>query len=205
MFTGIVEAVGKILHLQEENACLHFSIALPDQYDLKIGESIAVNGVCLTVTSFSENSFQVTVVPETLRVTNLALLRVGDSVNVERSMLASTRLGGHYVQGHVDAIGEILEISPEGKSALLVKIGLPSQLTKYIVKKGYIAIDGMSLTVIDVGNEWFTLTLIPHTQEVTVANQYHKNKKVNIEVDILSKYIEKLMGRQYECNPTSNE
>lgn len=205
MFTGIVEIVGKILHLHEANNCLHFTIALPaSSYHFTIGESIAVNGVCLTVTSFREHDFQVTVVPETLRVSNLGALQIGDLVNIERSMLASGRLGGHYVQGHVDCIGEILDIQPEGDSAQLVAIGIPSPLTKYIVKKGYIAIDGMSLTVIDVGDAWFTLTLIPHTQEVTIANQYQKNTKVNIEVDIFSKYIEKLLGGGSACNPTSS-
>lgn len=204
MFTGIVEIVGKIIQIHRADECVYFTIGIAEKlHPLLTGESIAVNGVCLTVTAPAEEAFKATVVPETLRVTNLANLQLGDKVNIERSMQATTRIGGHYVQGHVDAVGKILEIRSDGDVAWLVKVGVPPHLTKYIVKKGYIAVDGMSLTVIDVGDSWFTVTLIPHTQQVTVANQYRQGSKMNIEVDILSKYVEKLLGGHL-CNPILN-
>ena len=204
MFTGIVETVGIISHIHLASDCVYFSIHTPAlAHDFVIGESISVNGACLTVTDCSEEYFKATVVPETLRLTNLGSLQPGDQVNIERSLLASSRMGGHYVQGHVDSLGEVLDIQADGDIAWLMKVGISAQLTKYIVKKGYIALDGMSLTIIDVGDSWFTVTLIPHTQQVTIANQYRQGKKINIEVDILSKYVEKLLGGHI-CSPMSN-
>lgn len=201
MFNGIVETVGTITQIQKMDECIHFTIITPKTLtDLFVGESVAVNGVCLTVTQFSENTFNVTAVPHTLRVTNLGTLEVGSLVNIESSMKVTSRMGGHYVQGHVDEVGEIIDIKTDGNAALLIKINIPVNLAKYIVNKGFIALDGMSITVIKTGPDWITITLIPHTQEVTIAKHYKKGTKINIEVDILSKYVEKLLGAR-ACSP----
>lgn len=195
MFSGIVTAIGIIQRILTQTDAIDFVIRIPDTFsDLTLGESIAVNGVCLTVTGFSQTSMNVTAVPETLRVTNLGQLTATSLVNLERSITLTTRLGGHYVQGHVDAVGEVLDIQTVGPTALLVKISVPLALGKYIVRKGYITLDGMSITVIDTALSWFTVTFIPHTQQVTVVSQYQKGSKINLEVDILGKYIEKLMA-----------
>lgn len=195
MFSGIVETIGKVTELRVEDGCKHFVIAPTAPFSqLTLGESIAVNGVCLTVTKFTDTTFHVTAVPETLNLTNLNTLIVGSLVNLERSITLSTRLGGHYVQGHVDAMGEILDIQQADKQVLLVKIGIPEKLDKYIVNKGYITLDGMSITVIESAPTWFTVTFIPHTQEVTIIKEYTIGSMINIEVDMMGKYIEKLLG-----------
>lgn len=195
MFSGIVETIGIILDISLHQGCKCFTIAPQITFDdVAIGDSIAVNGVCLTVTELTEQSFNVTAVPETLRLTNLDKLSVGSNVNLERSMTLSTRIGGHYVQGHVDGMGQILEIENDHSNALLVKISLPTPLAKYLVNKGYVAIDGMSITIINAHPDCFTITLIPHTQAVTVVKHYAKGTWVNIEVDMMSKHIEKLLG-----------
>lgn len=195
MFSGIVEVIGYITALVMQDGCKHFSItpAIPFE-DLVIGESISVNGICLTVTNFTATSFDVTTVPETLRLTNLDFLKLNDTVNLERSLKMGARIGGHYVQGHVDGIGEILEITHDNSAALLVKISLPEKLANYVVNKGYITLDGMSITVIESTPHWFTVTFIPHTQAVTITNQYIVGYKINIEADIFGKYVEKMAG-----------
>lgn len=201
MFTGIVESIGEIKQIFAADDCIDFVIAPRQVFsNLSLGESIAVNGVCLTVTDFTEEVFYATAVPETLRVTNLAELKITDLVNLERSLTVSTRLGGHFVQGHIDTVGEIIDIARDGAAALIVKIALPRDYTKYIIKKGYVTLDGMSITVIEVTDSWFSVTFIPHTQAVTIAHQYQVAHKINIEVDMLGKYIEKLMGKQVACN-----
>jgi riboflavin synthase len=195
MFTGIVETTGIIDHAEQKEGCLQLTIKPQIAFsDLSMGDSVAVNGVCLTVTTFTPTTFSATVVPETLRLTNLATLTNGSKVNLERSMRASARIGGHYVQGHVDGIGEIIELQPDGTTAWMVKISIPTALEKYVVNKGYIGLDGMSITVIETTPDWFTVTLIPHTQDVTIVNQYKTGSQINIEVDMLGKYVEKLLG-----------
>jgi len=202
MFGGIVETTGEIKNIEEIAGCRQLVITSQLAFnDLNIGDSIAVNGVCLTITAFDATTFTVTVVPETLRLTNLAFLQPKQNVNLERAITMNTRLGGHYVQGHVDTVGTIMHIAADDKSeAKLVKISLPAKFTKYIVKKGYIALDGMSITVIDVGDDWFSVTFIPHTQQATIVNQYLINYKMNIEVDLLGKYIEKLLPEHKHAN-----
>jgi len=196
MFGGIVERVGVVKKVEEQAGCKHFSISAGEKFlDLNIGDSIAINGVCLTVTQQEQQIFHVTAVPETLRLTNLGQLVANDHVNLERSLPAQGRIGGHYVQGHVDTVAQIRELQEEG-SAWLVKFNLSSSLTKYLVRKGYVAIDGMSITVIDVGPDWFTATFIPHTIENTIVRRYQPGSQVNIEVDMLAKYIEKLFGER---------
>ncbi len=192
MFSGIVECIGQILNVIEIDGCKQLTIAPAIAFtDLNIGDSVAINGVCLTITQFDEKSFQVQIVPETLRLTNLGHLEVGHLVNLERSITLQTRIGGHHVQGHVDGVGIITDIKNDNGSALLVTISVPENIAHFIVKKGYVTLDGMSITIVDVGQNWFTVTLIPHTQDVTIVKRYQLQQAVNIEVDILGKYIDK--------------
>jgi riboflavin synthase len=200
MFSGIVEAMGTIVSVTESLGCRTFFIEPSTAFsDLIIGESISINGVCLTVTHFSDSTFSVTAVPETLRLTNLVDLIVGSQVNLERALLASTRMGGHYVQGHVDTVGTITQIAID-QGANIIQIQISDTLTKYIVKKGYITVDGMSLTVVECDNHSFSFTLIPHTKSVTIANNYRVGTKVNIELDIMAKYVEKILGAHSHAN-----
>jgi riboflavin synthase len=194
MFSGIVESIGVINCLEVSHDCIYMTMTPKILFDdISIGDSISVNGVCLTVTSLNQCSFDVTAVPETLRVTNLRDLSVGSLVNLERSLPAGGRIGGHYVQGHVDGLGVISDIQSEGRNVLLVKISVDRSLAKYMVNKGYVAIDGMSITIIQSAPDWFSVTLIPHTQSVSIVKDYKVGTKVNIEVDIMGKYIEKLL------------
>jgi riboflavin synthase len=158
----------------------------------RIGDSIAVNGTCLTVTALTNHSFTVGLSPETLRRTNLGLLKVGDPVNLERALAFGGRMGGHYVQGHVDGIGEIVAIVPEGDSKR-VTIRPPARLLPYIVEKGYIAVDGVSLTVAEMGRDTFTVALVAYTQSAVIMGHQQVGALVNIEVDIIAKYVERLI------------
>lgn len=196
MFSGITQTIAEIINLIEIAGCKQFTIKPKLTFsDLEIGESIALNGVCLTVTSFTADTFNVTAVPETLRLTNLNNLKLNDSVNLERSLRFNDRLGGHLVQGHVDTTATIANIESDAKSnALLVTFKIPENLARYIIKKGFIAIDGMSITIVDVGPTWFIVTFIPHTQEVSNVKHYHVGTVVNIEVDMMAKYAEKILG-----------
>lgn len=190
MFTGIVEEIGHIKKIVEILMGKRFFItAKAVLQNVKIGDSIAVNGTCLTVTEFNAEGFRVEVVAETLRCTNLGFLTENSPVNLEPSLTLQKALGGHLVQGHVDGTGKILELTDEGEASLL-KISYPKKLRPFLVNKGYIAMDGMSLTVIEVTDEYFTLTLIPHTQKVTIAGTYKVGQIVNLEGDIMAKYAE---------------
>ncbi len=201
MFGGIVETTGQIIAATFTNGCLYAKVK-PDMsfQDILVGDSIAVNGVCLTVTQFDAETFDVTIVPETLRLTNLAEMKANNVVNIERSLKSNQRIGGHQVQGHVDDFGKILSIQSDNGDALLVKISIPSHLSKYVVNKGYITLDGMSITVIESTPDWFTVTFIPHTQTVTIVKDYRVGDKINIEVDIAGKYFEKLLEAQKHAN-----
>lgn len=199
MFTGIVETIGRIVKIQADEQCTHFTIQPHEVYkNVSLGESICVNGACLTVTQFDETTFNVTAVPETLKRTNLGALSLHSEVNLERSLTMQTRLGGHFVQGHVDTTGEIIGL--EKGDAWLVKIRIPADFCKYVVSKGYITLDGMSITIIDCGNDWFTVTFIPHTQAVTITKHYALGQRLNIEVDMMAKYIEKFLGAYTHAN-----
>lgn len=194
MFSGITETLGLIQQIREENHCTHFIIQHHGLFDdLNIGDSVAVNGTCLTVTQFDSTTFSVTAVPETLRVTNLGLLKINSSVNLERAIRANQRIGGHYVQGHVDTLATINAIEQDGEGAIIVDFSLEKKWQRYLIHKGYIAIDGMSLTVMETHDQGFKVTFIPHTQAVTVVQHYVVGHRVNIEVDMMSKTIEKLM------------
>jgi len=197
MFTGITECIGTIISKSKKNGCQSFCIESDLLFDdLKIGDSIAVNGVCLTVTSFANKQFNIDAVPETLRLTNLGQLESGSIVNLERSLTISTRMGGHFVQGHIDTTTTIKNIESDNGEALMYELACPAELQRYIVKKGYICIDGMSLTVVECHQDSFKVTLIPHTQSVTIAKQYQTGHLVNLEVDLMAKQIEKLIGVQ---------
>lgn len=195
MFTGIVEEIGTVLaatmNAERDNTLtIGCKIAVEDVH---MGDSIAVNGTCLTVTEFTADEFKVGVSPETLRRTNLGRLRIGDPVNLERSVPAGGRMGGHYVQGHVDGVGNITEVMPDGES-LRVTIEPPHRLMPYIVEKGYVAIDGVSLTVAERTATSLTIALIAHTQGAVIMGHQKPGAEVNIEVDILAKYVEQLIG-----------
>lgn len=195
MFSGIVEGKGIVRSMQHSaDACVFVITPQIAMDDLKIGDSVSVNGVCLTITELLDEGFSLTAVPETLRLTNLSYLTKDSEVNLERALLVGSRNGGHNVQGHVDGIGTVLSIDDDGTEAWLVKIAIPQQLSKYLVNKGFITIDGMSITIIEAAAEYFTVTLIPHTRQVSIAKQYSIGSKINIEVDIMAKYIEQYLS-----------
>lgn len=196
MFSGIVEAIALIHAVQRVSGTKHLIIERPSSFSaLTVGESIAVNGVCLTITFYDHDYFYVTAVPETLRCTNLDALTSGDIVNLERALRLDSRVGGHLVQGHIDTMGKILElVALDDALTRLMKVSLPAHLSRYVITKGFIALDGMSLTIIQVSDTWFSVTLIPHTQAVTVSKTYKIDQSINIEVDMISKYIEKMVG-----------
>lgn len=189
MFTGIVEEVGTATLVEEGRLSFASRHALQE---LAIGDSISVNGACLTITSIEEEVFSVDVMPETLRRTNLVDLKVGDPVNLEKPLTLSSRLGGHIMQGHVDGRGRVLSVTPEGE-AMIMEIEAPTDLMRYIVAKGFIGVDGASLTVMDRREETFTVSLVSYTWENTTLRERNPNDWVNLEVDILAKYVEQLI------------
>lgn len=191
MFTGIVEEVGKVK--SASGTALNTS-ARKVLEKTKLGDSIAVNGVCLTVTKLNADSFSVDLMPETMRRTNLGALRPGDKVNLERAMSLGDRIGGHLVQGHIDATGKIMSLTPEA-DAVIVRISAPSNLMPYIVEKGFIAVDGISLTVIGRDSSSFKVSLVVFTQQNTGLGSKKAGELVNLEVDILAKYVEQLLNR----------
>ena len=198
MFSGIIETIGKIIAINLIDGCKQFVIQPAIEFDyLIIGDSIAVNGICLTITEFDATIFKATAVPETLRVTNLNFLKINDTVNLERSLKLNARIGGHYVQGHVDSIEKILAIDMDQSNAWLVKISLSAKLAHYLIPKGYITLDGMSITIIEVADNYFTITLIPHTQDVTISKNYRIGSVINIEVDMMGKYIENFIQHHH--------
>ncbi|KAA0236360.1 MAG: Riboflavin synthase [Acidimicrobiales bacterium] len=186
MFTGIVEELGTV---QDRDGSV-LRIAARSVLDgAKTGDSTAVNGCCLTVVGLGDGWWEADVSEETYRRTNLGLLEVGDAVNLERPVRPQDRLGGHIVQGHVDAVGEIVEPQPG------LRVRMPSELTRYVVDKGSITVDGVSLTAFDVQDEVFTVAIIPHTAEVTTLGRKRAGDSVNLEVDVIAKYVERLMSR----------
>ena len=188
MFTGIVEEIGTIAKASSNGLEVGASKVLSD---LEVGFSICVNGACLTVIRLDGSGFSADVVPETLRRTNLGGLAEGDPVNLERAVPAGGRLDGHVVQGHVDATGRIRSIASES-DALLVTIDAPASVMRYVVEKGFIAVDGTSLTVVKCDEESFVVTVIPFTRDNTVFGFRKEGDRVNLEVDILAKYVERL-------------
>ncbi len=203
MFSGIVEETGHIedIHQRPGGATLRIR-AGEVLRGSRVGDSIAVNGACLTVIRHDANTFDVELAPETLRKTALGDLRQGQVVNLERSLAANGRLDGHMVQGHIDATAEVVALEPDGEG-VLARFRAPLALMKYIVPKGYVAIDGMSLTVVETGPDWFSIAFIPHTRDVTIVREYAPGRRVNLEVDILGKYVEKLLAAR--LGPSADE
>lgn len=193
MFTGIIEEVGKIERIQNgsHSAVLHIQ-AQKILDDLKIGDSVAVNGVCLTVTSFHKQGFSADVMHETLNRSALALLQTGSRVNLERAMPVDGRFGGHIVAGHVDGMGKVMRIEQDD-NAVWYTVQAAESVMKYIVEKGSIAIDGISLTVAKVETAYFSISAIPHTVRETTLKERRIGDAVNLETDIIGKYVEKLL------------
>ena len=188
MFTGLIEALGAVAGTRELPSGRRLRIGTEIGGQLAPGDSIAVNGVCLTVVEFDASAFEAEVSPETLRVTNLAGLRNGSTVNLERPLLPSDRLGGHFVQGHVDGVGHIADIRQEA-DFWWVSVGFPVDLARYIVIKGSVAVDGISLTVAGLDADRFTVQIIPHTWRQTNLHARSVGEAVNIECDIIGKYV----------------
>ena len=191
MFTGIVEEVGTVTGLEGQRLTIAASRVLED---VKLGDSIAVNGACLTVVDFQASSFSVDLAPETLKRTSFSVWIPGREVNLERPLAVSDRLGGHIVQGHVDATGRITSLKPDG-DCVIFRVASPKRLMPYIVEKGFVAVDGISLTVVKVGGSSFTLSVIPYTLANTNLQGQAKGGRVNLEVDIVAKYVESLLAR----------
>ena len=199
MFTGIVEELGRVAAIEDQGDAIRLGIGCELAVsDAKLGDSIAGNGVCLTVAEFDDEGFTADVMQESLDRTSLGGLAVGSPVNLERAVAAGARLGGHIVQGHVDGTGAIVSRTP-GEHWEVVRISLPDELDRYVVEKGSIAVDGTSLTVSAVGGDdgarWFEVSLIPTTLADTVLGTLDAGATVNLEVDVVAKYIEKLLPR----------
>lgn len=195
MFTGIIESVGQIAVMERSGADAQLCIAAPELVldKVKIGDSIAVSGVCLTVTELARGAFWVDVSAATLSCTTLGRVDVGEPVNLEQAVTPSTRLGGHFVSGHVDGVGVVQTWEPVGDSYRL-GIELPTTLIRYIAPKGSICVDGASLTVNRVWDASFEVNIIPHTLDVTTFNGFIQGRRVNIEIDVVARYVERLLA-----------
>jgi len=191
MFTGIVESLGSVRGVTVTDLGCRLDIET-ELSGLDVGDSIAVNGVCLTVVACPEGGFEADVVHETVLRTDLGALEAGMSVDLERPLPASGRFDGHIGQGPVDGVGHVRALEPEGDS-LRMRVGVPEAIAPYVAEKGSVAVDGVSLTVTSVGEDWFEVALIPHTLEVTVLGLRGPGDPVNIEVDVIAKYLERLM------------
>lgn len=193
MFTGIIEELGSVKDIKKDAKGARLSInAKVILEGTRIGDSITVNGVCLTAVRVSENSFDVEIAPETLKKTNLGELKTGEKVNLERALKLSGRLGGHIVTGHIEATGKIKEKKTAGNSYLFF-IEAPKEILRYIIQKGSIAVDGISLTVVDLTERSFSIAVIPHTLDVTTLGTKGAGDTVNLETDIIGKYVEKML------------
>jgi riboflavin synthase len=194
VFTGIVEELGEVVAVEDLGDASRFTLRGPVVTDgAKHGDSIAVNGVCLTVVETADGTFTADVMAETLHRSSLGALRTGSRVNLERPMALGGRLGGHLVQGHVDGTGAIIGRTP-AEHWEIVKISLPDALSRYVVEKGSITVDGISLTVVEAAADYFTVSLIPTTLALTTLGIKQPGDPVNLEVDVLAKYVERLLG-----------
>jgi riboflavin synthase, alpha subunit len=205
MFTGIVEEIGKVYSIKRgtHSAVLNI-LANKILEDIHIGDSIAVNGICLTVTNFNKQSFSADVMHETLNRSSLSDISTGDFVNLERAMSIGSRFGGHIVSGHVDSTGEITYIKKDD-NAILYTIKADKKTIRYIVEKGSITIDGISLTVVTVTEKSFTISAIPHTVDMTILNHKKVGDKVNLEVDMIGKYVERFISYIFGESTISND
>ena len=188
MFTGIIEEVGRVTSVQPGKLVIAAGDVLQG---MELGGSMAVNGVCLTITGLTANSFSVDVMPETLQRSNLELLTAGDKVNLERPLVLGGRLGGHLVQGHIDATGRVTSIRWDGE-AMIIRFEAPPEVMSYVVEKGFIAVDGVSLTVVAKDNSSFQVSVVDYTRQHTNLGDRQVGDSVNLEVDIIAKYVEQL-------------
>lgn len=196
MFSGIVEEIGTVVCLTQHGGDTTLTIRCRTALEgTRLGDSIAVNGVCLTVSALADDAFAANVQPVTLRLSNLGDLRPGSPVHLERSVPVGGRIGGHYVQGHVDGTGRIVSQTPEG-AAVIVRLTAPPEVHRYLVRRGFIAVDGASLTVMDVLPDGFTVSLVTHTQNHTTLARKRPGERVNLEVDVIAKYVERLCGHE---------
>lgn len=197
MFTGIIEAKGKVLAKQAQGGDLKVTLETGalDLSDIKLGDSIAVNGVCLTVIELQADGFSADISNETLAYTRWSEINLGDSVNLEKALTPTTRLGGHLVSGHVDGIGQVIERQEDARSIRL-KVQVPTELARYIAHKGSITVDGVSLTVNAVHGEVFELNIVPHTAKETILYGYGPGQNVHLEVDLIARYLERLISGQ---------
>ncbi|ULN63663.1 riboflavin synthase [Vibrio gigantis] len=205
MFTGIVEAVGTLSAITPcgEDITVTVNVGKLDMADVQLGDSIATNGVCLTVVEFNDHSYSADLSLETLKKTGFVDYQAGDKVNLEKAMLPTTRFGGHIVSGHVDGVGEIVERIQVGR-AIEFWVEMPAEISKYVAQKGSVTVDGISLTVNDLRKNAFKLTIVPHTSSETTIDQFNVGRKVNLEVDVLARYMERLLqGQQQESEPES--
>jgi len=204
MFTGIIESIGKIESITPKGGdmCLSVRVGELDMSDVALGDSIAVNGVCLTVVEMDANRFAADVSRESLSKTTLGDLHTGSAVNLEKALTPTTRLGGHLVSGHVDGVGRVVSREEEAR-AITFWIEAPAELAKYIAVKGSIAVDGTSLTVNEVDGARFRLTIIPHTLERTIMSEYQVGRRVNLEVDLIARYLERLMLGEKAAEPSA--
>ena len=195
MFTGIIQSLGSLLETRSYHQGLEVFIETSLVSKLQLGDSIAVNGCCLTVMKLWSNAFAADVSRETLQVTTLKQWQIGQQVNLEKALCVGDALGGHYVSGHVDGMGEVLARHDDARSVRM-RISVPAILARYVAKKGSIAVDGVSLTVNEVGDEsihsWFEVNLVPHTLAVTILNNYRVGTVVNLEIDIIARYFERM-------------
>jgi riboflavin synthase len=206
MFTGIIQAKGKVASLQHagSDARLKIDTGKLDLSDADLGDSIAVNGVCLTAVQLDNHAFEADVSGETLKRSSLGDLRAGSDVNLELAMLPTTRFGGHIVSGHVDGLAELIDISEQGQS-IRMRFRLPDELGRYVAEKGSICIDGVSLTVNAVEGAEFEVNLVPHTMKETILDSYRAGSRVNIEVDIIARYLERMLQYDAQMDSSTNE
>ena len=199
MFTGIVEEMGEVLDLDAGEGVTRLEIrGATVLIGTRVGDSIAVQGTCLTVVELGADRFSVDAVPETLRRTNLSQLRVGSAVNLERAVSGDRPFGGHYVQGHIDGTAKVTAVNPDG-DAVNVRFNVDAELRRYVVKKGYVALDGTSLTVSQLTEDGFEVTLIPHTRTQVTLGEVKVGDRVNVEVDVLGKYAAQTVGARLDA------
>lgn len=204
MFTGLIEEVGKVQAIKRSTQAMQLFIDCHKVLEgAELGDSVAVNGVCLTLTQITSTSFMADVMPETLNKTNLGDLSVGQLVNLERALRVGDRLGGHFVQGHVDGVGKLDSSRPLG-NAVLFRFQISDALSMYMVEKGSIAVNGISLTLVDVGQKFFTVSIIPHTLAGTNFQSLKPGDTVNLECDMIGKYISKQLQRMGKVPETLN-
>lgn len=203
MFTGIIEAVGKLVALERYgvDARLRFDTGKLDMTDVRQGDSIAVSGVCLTAVALGDGSFTADVSGETLGRTTLGSIGIGAGVNLERALTPTTRLGGHFVSGHIDGIGELLSQTADGRSQRM-RFRVPTELARYVAGKGSICIEGVSLTVNEVAGATFSVNVVPHTLAATTLGSMRPGQRVNVEVDMLARYLERLVLGERAAEPS---